>query len=178
MLNTHNDVRPSDFFRTHPVSAAYEMEREDPLVAIGAFCLMPNHFHLYVTPLVEGGVSKFMQRLETAYTKYFNEKHRRTGALFGGTFKSEHMDSDRRAKYLFSYIHLNPAKLQDRLWKERGPKDLAKLENFVRSYPYSSYKAYLSNSHIITDPRKFPAYFKSKKEVEAHIREWLHYRPA
>ena len=173
MLNTHADVRPSDFFRTHRLEEAFETVREAPLVALGAFCLMPNHFHLYITPLVEGGVSKFMQRLQTAYTKYFNEKHGRTGALFGSTFRSEHVSTDRQAKYLFSYIHLNPAKLTDPQWKKRGPKEWRKLHRAVTEYPYSSYQAYATREHVITDPSVFPSYLKTKKEITDHVEDWL-----
>ncbi len=59
---------------------------------------MPNHFHLYVTQLVEGGISKFMQRLQTAYTMYFNGKHERASALLQGTFKANHVGRDEYAK--------------------------------------------------------------------------------
>ena len=147
-----------------------------PLVAIGAFCLMPNHFHLYLTPLAEKGISKFMQRLQTAYTMYFNEKHERTGALFQGTFKAEHVDKDAYAKYLFSYIHLNPAKIIDPGWKQFGPRDFKKVSEFVRSYPYSSIGEYISDIHDVTNPSKFPNYFANMKEVNDHIDFWLHVR--
>ena len=176
ILNSAQNSRHSDFFRTHTSQDAFNIDRGDPLVAFGAFCLMPNHFHLYVTPLVEGGVSKFMQRLQTAYTKYFNQKHARTGALFGSTFKSEHVKNDNHAKYLFSYIHLNPAKLKDPRWKEKGSGDLKKLAAFVEEYPYSSYREYLSGDHVITAPAKFPEYLHNKSEVQRHIKDWLQFQ--
>lgn len=146
------------------------------IVAIGAYCLMPNHFHLYVTQLTDGGISKFMQRLQTAYSMYFNEKYERTGALFQGTFKAEHVDRDAYAKYLFSYIHLNPAKLKDSKWKERGARDLGRLKSFVSSYPYSSLSEYLSRKHLITSPSDFPAYLSTAREVNDHIDYWMRFR--
>jgi REP element-mobilizing transposase RayT len=148
------------------------------LVAIGAFCLMPNHFHLYVTPVVDNGISKFMQRLQTAYTMYFNEKHRRSGALFQGTFKAQHIDTDAYAKYLFSYIHLNPAKLKDPQWKERGPRDIGRLRDFLCTYPYSSLQEYLTRRPAITAPEAFPAYLTSVRDLDDHIDNWLHYKDA
>ncbi|MBI2004905.1 transposase [Patescibacteria group bacterium] len=177
MLNSHrDDIRPSDFFRTHTVQDAFGIKRGNCLVALGAYCLMQNHFHLYATPLVENGISKFMQRLQTAYTKYFNEKHKRTGSLFGCTFKSQHISTDRQAKYLFSYIHLNPAKLVDPVWKERGPRDWKKLLIFIEKYPYSSYTEYLSNQYNIIEPSHFPSYLKNRKEKANHITDWLQYQ--
>ena len=72
----------------------FSSERSDTLVNIFAYCLMPNHFHILATPLVNGGLSKFMLKLQTGYSMYFNIKNRRNGSLFQGPFKSEHADTD------------------------------------------------------------------------------------
>ncbi len=173
MLNTTDPAYPSNFFRSHKADEVFDIIKSNPLVAIGAFCLMPNHFHLFVTPVVEKGVSKFMHRVETAYTKHFNEKHNRTGSLFGGTFKAEHVSSENHAKYLFSYIHLNPAKLQNKNWKTRKSLALRDLKEFVIKYPYSSYQEYASEHHQITNPLLFPAYLTSQKDITDHIESWL-----
>jgi REP element-mobilizing transposase RayT len=89
-------------------SDPYTFEREGTLVHIGAYCLMPNHFHLLLTPCVEHGVTLFMQKLGTGYSMYFNKRYNRTGTLFEGPFKSSWADSDVYLKYLYAYIHLNP----------------------------------------------------------------------
>lgn len=57
-------------------------EQGQKLVSIVVYSLMPNHFHLIVTPLVEDGVSKFMQKFGTSYTRFFNEKYDRSEVLF------------------------------------------------------------------------------------------------
>ncbi len=82
---------------------------DDPkhLVEIIAFCLNPNHFHLILRQVSEDGISKFMHKLGTGYTKYFNQKNKRSGALFGGNFKSVHVDSDIFLKHLTAYVNLN-----------------------------------------------------------------------
>jgi len=173
LANSTEDTRISNVLRVSRYTDAFHLERGDPLVAIGAFCLMPNHFHLLVTPLVEGGISKLMLKLQTGYSMYFNTKNERSGSLFQGPFRSTHADSDKYLQYLYSYIHLNPAKLQDPKWKENvGSKKT--LMGFVESYPYSSLGAYLHNSHTITEPGKFPDYFSAKEDVLSHIAEWLH----
>src|SRR3989338_5014391 len=87
------------------IKAALSENVDSPIVAIGAYCLMPNHFHLLVREMTENGTSKFMHRLSTAYTMYFNVGRKRSGALFQGRFKAEHAKNDRYLKYLFSYIH-------------------------------------------------------------------------
>ena len=79
----------------------------EKLVDIVAYCLNPNHFHLILTPLVENGISEFMRRLGIGHTNYFNIKYKRCGALFQGTFKSIHIDSDSYLRHLSVYINLN-----------------------------------------------------------------------
>ena len=101
----------------------YELDIKNTIVSVGAYCLMPNHFHLLITEKVEGGISKFMQKLSTAYVMYYNKKYDHTGGLFEGKFKSVHVDNDTQMKYLFSYIHLNPIKLIQKDWKKEGIKN-------------------------------------------------------
>ncbi|MBU1046255.1 transposase [Patescibacteria group bacterium] len=102
-------------------------EEDDRLVEIIAFCLNPNHYHLILTPLVEGGISEFMRRLNSGYTSYFNQKYKRVGALFQGTFKSVYIDSDSYLKFLSVYINLNfdvHRKFQNMKDKNGKPKKL------------------------------------------------------
>ena len=176
LANSTEDTRIGNVLRTAKYEDVFNLERAEPLVAIGAFCLMPNHFHLLVTPLTSGGISKFMLKLQTGYSMYFNTKNERKGALFQGPFRSVHADNDQYLQYLYSYIHLNPAKLLDPKWKETSSSKNV-LKRFVESYPYSSYAAYLNDSHIITEPKKFPDYFSSKDDVESHISDWLQSEP-
>lgn len=174
LLNNAENTRLTYADRRSHLLEAKPLKEMESLVAIGAYCLMPNHFHLYVTPLVDGGISKFMQRVQTAYTMYFNEKHARTGSLLQGTFKAKHVADDVYAKYLFSYIHLNPAKLVDPEWKEfvqRG--DFKKVGEFVRIYPYSSIGEYAQKKHVITSPVNFPDYFVESHNFDRHIDDWL-----
>lgn len=118
--------------------SSYEVERSKPLVSIGAYCLMPNHFHILLQQHADNGISKFMQKLSTGYTMYFNKRYKRTGTLFEGVFKSQHAGKDEYLKYLFAYIHLNPVKLIQKDWKERGIEDAGKALDHAGSYRYSS----------------------------------------
>ncbi len=79
----------------------------DGLVEIIAFCLNPNHFHMILKPLVEGGIEKFMQKIATGYTMYFNEKYERSGSLFEGRYKAKHINSNEYLLYLGAYVNLN-----------------------------------------------------------------------
>ncbi|HEV7423627.1 MAG TPA: transposase, partial [Candidatus Paceibacterota bacterium] len=80
-------------------------DREETIVYIGAYCLMPNHFHILVREKIENGISTYMRKLLTAYSMYFNKKYERTGKLYEGVFKSIHASKDAYLKYLYSYTH-------------------------------------------------------------------------
>ena len=79
----------------------------EKLVNIVAYCLNQNHYHFILEQLAEKGIEKFMHRLGTGYTKYFNNKHKRTGSLFQGKFKSIHVSSNEYLLHLSVYVNLN-----------------------------------------------------------------------
>ena len=76
------------------------------LVTIIAHCINPNHFHLLLTPVVENGIQEFMRKMG-GYTMYFNEKNKRSGALFQGRYKSKHIQGDKYLLHLSAYINMN-----------------------------------------------------------------------
>lgn len=170
----------SDRFHFSDVQNPYAVERSERLVSIGAYCLMPNHFHLLVNP-IESDVSRFMKKLGTAYSMYFNTKHERVGSLFEGKFKSEHLDSDRYLKYMFSYIHLNPLKIIDKKWKEHGIKNKDRAWQFLNEYKYSSFSDYQKidrEESKILNSEDFPNYFSSTEVFRKEIFDWLNYHTA
>ena len=88
------------------VSKSVEKTKK-PLVEMVAYCLNKNHFHLILKQVVEGGVSTFMHRLGLGFTKYFNEKNKRSGSLFQGPFKAVHITSNEQLIYVGAYVNLN-----------------------------------------------------------------------
>ncbi|MEX2028313.1 MAG: transposase [Candidatus Curtissbacteria bacterium] len=117
------------------------------------FCLMPNHFHLVLKEVEEGGIARYMQRVLNSYSKYYNAKYQKSGHLFQGPYCAVHIKDDRQLMYLSAYIHKNSRELSE--WKNR--EDL---------YPWSSYQDYIEEnrwgdllmSSIVIDR------FKDKKE--------------
>ncbi len=154
----------------------YDTEKEAEIVGIGAYCLMPNHFHLLITQTSENGISKFMHKVLSSYSHYFNKKYDRTGFLFESKFKSEYVDDDIYLKYLFSYIHLNPVKLIQKDWKQEGIKDRIQVINFLKDYKYSSFDDYLGYKRKegrILNRETFPDYFLTSKDFVEEIFDWL-----
>ena len=85
-----------------------DLSTYNKLVDILAYCIMPTHIHILLTPLHNNGVSIYMQNLLNSYTRYFNEKNKRKGPLWQGRFKSVTVNSDEQLLHLTRYIHLNP----------------------------------------------------------------------
>ena len=150
-------------------------DRKETIVEIGAYCLMLNHFHILVREKTDGGISKYMLKLLTSYTMYFNKKYKRTGKLYEGKFKSNHVSGNNYLKYLYSYIHLNPAKLIDKNWKENKAKNINNLLNYVFEYLYSSLKEYMDSKFKIINPTFFPTYFKKPIDHKKELFEWLNF---
>ncbi len=148
-------------------------DRGETIIDIGVYCLMPNHFHILVREKIEGGISKYMRKLLTAYSMYFNKKYKRRGKLYGGVFKSTHADNNNYLKYLYSYMHLNPAKLIDRNWNKNENRGSVNLLKYVFSYPYSSLKEYINLEFRIINPTQFPSYFKKPDDHKKELFEWL-----
>ncbi|MCX6796839.1 MAG: transposase, partial [Candidatus Falkowbacteria bacterium] len=143
------------------------------LVEIIAYNLISNHFHFLLKQLVEGGISKFMQKLLAGYTSYFNNKYQRSGSLFQGTYKSVAIKTDKQLLYISSYINAN-AEIHG----------LAKAED----WQYSSYldfvgkrKGTLSNKKVILDQFKsvndYIEYtkevIKNSKSIKEEVRQYL-----
>jgi len=174
LLYICNGSKPVDYKKIKNLNLS-NIEVGEKLVAIGAYCFMPNHFHLLVKEVNEGGIVKFMSKLLTAYSSYFNKKYERTGALFSSEFKSEHANNDTYLRYLFAYIHLNPVKLIDPEWRERQT-DTEVVKSFLKRYQYSSFLDYIDDSReerLIINKQVFPTYFTDSSDFLAQMHDWL-----
>lgn len=153
-----------------------DIDRGNPLVAIAAWVLMPNHFHIFVKEITSRGTAAFMEKLCTGYSSYFNKRHDRVGPLFQGRYKSQHVTEDTHLKYLFAYIHLNPLKLIEPEWKERSSINLEKAKKYISAYKHSSYRSYLDadrEDNILLSKTEFPDYFSEKKDFEDFHSDFL-----
>ncbi len=92
-----------------------------------AYVLMSNHVHLLLTPAEAGSISRLMQTFARNYAGLFNGRHRRSGTLWEGRYKSCLVDSERYVLSCYRYIELNPV----RAWMVDDPA----------AHPWSSYSA-------------------------------------
>lgn len=124
----------------HSILLNPTLDRGEPLVDIAAYSLMPNHVHFVLRSQHDGGIARFMQKVFTAYTMYFNKRQHRTGALFAGTYKAKHVYDDRYLKRLIPYVLLNAADIAEPRWRE---DTVAFNEKKLLSYPYASLPDFL-----------------------------------
>lgn len=76
-------------------------------IGVTAYCLMGTHFHLVLWQKDGAAMRCFMSSLMTAYVKYFNHRHGRTGPLFAGPFRSRHLPTSKQFKWVIGYVHDN-----------------------------------------------------------------------
>jgi putative transposase len=136
---------------------------------------MPNHYHLLLTPRVEGGVTKFMQKLNMGYAKYFNQKYERVGALFQGRFKSVPVVHEAHFLHLPFYIHFNPLDLFLPSWRERKIKDYQSALDFLGSYRWSSHLDYFGKKNFpsVTNRELLLDFFEGIEGYQKRTKEWL-----
>jgi len=79
-------------------------------VSIIAYCLIPNHYHLFVRQNSDVPVSRFVQTLTNVFVQAINQQIKRKGTLFEGRAKAKHIDNDAYFLHICRYIHLNPIK--------------------------------------------------------------------
>ncbi len=130
------------FFRADDYRAYLRLLRENCAfngVEIWAYCLMPNHVHLILTPARAEGFSRAVGETQSAFARAINRREGWTGNLWQGRFTSFPMDE---AHLLMAarYVELNPVRAglvddaADYPWSSAGvrlsgqPNDLISLE--------------------------------------------------
>lgn len=105
--------------QSRALTSGYEVDVvKKRVVELIAFCIMPNHFHLILKEMGEGGIATYMQRVLTAYSKYYNTKYGKSGHVFQGPYRAVHVENDRQLLHLSAYLHRNPRELSSWFRKE------------------------------------------------------------
>ena len=131
---------------------------QEPSLEILAFCLMPNHVHLLIKQREDNGISNLMRNFQHSYSKYFNLKNNRVGALFQAMFKAIRIETEEQLLHVSRYIHLNPVS-----------SSLIKLES-LENYPWTSFREYagkLEPKHV--QPEQILNFFKSRNHYKEFI---------
>jgi len=118
---------PRDYLRF--ITKMSELKKE-MTIELSAYCLMSTHFHLILRepalkkPTNMAQLSKFMQRLQNSYAKYFTIKYKHSGRVFQGAYKNKQIENEEHFCIIRDYIHQNPVR--------------KKMVRSTSKWPYSS----------------------------------------
>ena len=172
--NSHNPHHPQyiDVGRRY---IGGEREPRKLLVNIHAFCLMPNHYHMLLSPIVENGISLFIKKFNGGFAKYFNERYKRNGALFQGRYKRILVKDESHFVHLPYYIHLNPLDLKFPEWRNRKMKNTGAAVKFLEAYRWSSHIDYLGEKNFpsVTQRDFLLKIFSGSMGYKSKIENWL-----
>lgn len=140
-----------------------QMDANQKLVSITAFTLMPNHLHIMLQQLQDGGIVTYMRRALNSYARYFNTKRKRVGPLFQGVYKSIHIDSDEQLLHLSRYIHINPV--------VSGVID----EKNLLTYEWSSLPMYMGSKPSFVDTEIILKQFTSTESYLTFLKDHVDY---
>jgi putative transposase len=80
------------------------------LVAVHAYVLMTNHFHLIATPRTAASLPRAMQQLGVHYVRFYNDKYQRIGTLWNSRYKAIHIQDERYWLTCLRYVEQNPVR--------------------------------------------------------------------
>lgn len=151
LLYIANSIQPFNLAKIRGIEL-FTKDRRENLIDIVAYCLMPNHIHILAKSrtdlIMDHGITKFMHKLCTGYSMYYNKKYDHSGTIWQGPYKEKIADDEiGYVCTLLNYIHLNPYGI-----KEPDMNKDARKEHFYEAwqysinYEYSSLKDYLSEA--------------------------------
>lgn len=147
---------------SHRTSSLYKIDPTKKIVDILCYCLMPNHFHLLVKQLQDGGISEFMRKFVHSYTKYWSTRRKRSGPLIQAMFKAVRIETDEQLLHVSRYIHLNPF--------------VSSLVKDLNTHTWSSYLAYIGLEDNPTIAKEeILKFFKSSQAYEKFVLDQADY---
>jgi len=159
------------------------IDTRDSLVETLLFCLMPNHIHLLLRQLKQGGITKYMNKIGAGYPAYFKQKYNLKsvsdkGYFFQGRFISVHVKTDEQLKVVFVYIHTNPISLIEPKWKEIGIQNPSKIINFLEDFKWSSYLDYIGKKNFpsVTKREFISEIMGGIQGCKESIENWIKYK--
>lgn len=158
-----------------PAGQKIERRPRKLLVEILSFCLMPNHYHLLLRSFINGGVVKFLSKLNSGYAKYFNIKYKRAGPLYQSRFKSIPITNESHFIHIPYYIHCNPLDLITPEWREKRIPNPKKAIEFLNGYRWSSHLDYCGkyNFPSVTNRNFLLGVFGGEKRYQQKIEKWI-----
>jgi putative transposase len=133
-------LRPADYQLMLDLMLEYAHKYD---VAVHAYVLLPDHFHLLLTPQANGAVASLLQGVGRRYVRYFNGQQGRSGTLWDGRYRCTILQPERYVLPCMAYIDLNPVR--------------AGLAATAADYPWSSHGHYIGRriDRLVTPDAQF-----------------------
>jgi putative transposase len=111
-------------------------------VALFAYCVMPNHWHLLLSPRSDGALSRFMHWLTTTHARRWQTLRELDGqgAVYQGRFKAIPVGDDRHFLWVCRYIERNPlranlvGRAEDWRWSSLTKRDVGPVA-YLSAWP-------------------------------------------
>ena len=183
-MQEFNTIEPIGSIYEESFNKANKNKDSEKLIEFIAYCLNPNHYHFILKQISDRGIAKFMHRLGTGYTKYFNEKNVRGGSLFQGKFKASHIASNEYLLHASAYVnlnfkihHLKKESLHHSSWSEyeKNSPGICSKEIILEQFKsIEKYKKFAEDSVAITLKRRGDIVLeleniKENKDLEAEL---------
>jgi putative transposase len=135
------------------------------LVRVLAYCIMPDHYHLLIAPLIQDNkaIYLYISKIENSFTRYFNLKKNRKGPLWQSRFRSVVVKSDEQLLHVSRYIHLNPVTVG--------------FVDSPESWPYTSYSSYMDETILqelheisIRTPQAYKTFVENNKDYQKTLK--------
>lgn len=124
-------------------------------IEIIAYCIMNNHAHFLIYCEEVTHLAKFMQRLNTSYSRFYNRINKRVGYVFRDRYLSQNILGEKQLYNCVNYIHNNPVK--------------AGIAKSIEEYKYSSYYELQKGKNIVTS-KGIKLLFGSEKDYKEQLR--------
>jgi len=133
-------------------------------ITLLAYCLMPNHFHLFLKQSTPNAINRLMGSLCTRYVMYFNRRHKRVGTLFQGVYKAVLVTEEPQFLHISRYIHKQALAESGQVYPSSYPEYLGLrktdwvhpeeiLSYFSETNPALTYKRFVSEYNPTLDAK-------------------------
>jgi len=155
----------------------HRKKRNDPIIELMAFVLMPNHYHLIAREIMKGGISLFMRKMG-GYSTYFNKQYDRVGSLFQSRYRAVPVKEEAQLNAVFVYVHTNPVELKEPSWKDLKVKNFNEAIDWLERYRWSSYHDYVGKATFPTVIQQtfFLNFYKGQKGCRRAVQEWIKFK--
>lgn len=133
------------------INIIYNCLKDFPITVL-AYCIMNNHAHFLVFSKNIINLSKFMQRVNTSYARFYNKENNRVGYVFRDCYKSQPIYNHTQLCKCIKYIHNNPVK--------------ANIVNHMSEYQYSSYNEFIGKSYLLNNKSLLLIFGTSKIDIK------------